>query len=105
MFLTVFIITFPSLIIFTIAGSYGRGSNLQPFLYILVVATSSTSSLLVVTDPIVIMRNRDVREILAEFRAKMVEKLRPSRVAQEGEASVKQTSVKITLKLSIESKL
>ena len=39
--------------------------------------------LLPVTDPIVIMRNRDVKEIMKNYRAKMIHKWRPQKAVPQ----------------------
>ena len=89
MFVAVCITTIPSLIIFTIANILYGTSDLPPYMYIFTAAGTSVSSLLVITDPIVIMRNRDIREILAKFKTEVVGKLRPN--ALDGEAFNMQT--------------
>ena len=73
LFLSVFIVIFPSLVFFTISNLLYGGSDLPPFMYALNVIASSVISLLVITDPIVIMRNRDIREIFNEIKMKMAQ--------------------------------
>ena len=43
----------------------------SPILYILLAVSTSTTSLVVIADPIVIMRHSDVKEVLREIKAKL----------------------------------
>ena len=72
LFVSVFLVTFPSVTVFVIVSRLY--DQLPPAAYVLVFASTSVISLLIVIDPIVIMRNKDVREILANVKASAIQK-------------------------------
>ena len=71
LFISVFAVTLPNITIIFILDSFYDENTLSPAAYALSVVTESFVFLLLVTDPIVIMRNEDVREILTEIKHKM----------------------------------
>ena len=64
LFVTLLAVTLPNLVAIVILDLLFDVDSLPPALHILAVAVISTLYLLIITDPIVIMRNRDFREIL-----------------------------------------
>lgn len=72
LFLSVFLVTVPTFVVLIVIGIvYGSNHSLPPATYTLHVFSTGLLSLLVVTDPIVIMRNRDVIEVLGELKEKV----------------------------------
>ena len=78
LFITVFALTLPSLTIALIITVIYNESDVPPAIHVLLVVASSILSLLVVTDPVVIMRNRDVRDITDQFSVRIAQKCCPS---------------------------
>ena len=73
LFLSVFLVVLPGISVFFIINRvYDQP---PPAAYVLLVASLYVVSLLVVTDPIVIMRNKDMREILEKVKASAIRKL------------------------------
>lgn len=71
LFMTVFALNFPAVLIqVTITHIYPVVTEAPPAVFILFTLSTVLISALVVTDPIVIMRNRDVRDIISEIKAK-----------------------------------
>ena len=77
LFITVFAFTLPNLTIFLIINRI-YGPEVPPAAHAVVVVASNMIMLLVVTDPIVIMRNRDVRAITDQFKIRIAKKCCPS---------------------------
>lgn len=76
LFITLFAVTVPTTTIqIAVAqiSSFGLVS-LPPVWFVIQAISGGISPLLVLTDPIVILRNRDVREILSEVKANIVQK-------------------------------
>ena len=69
LFLSVFLVTLPSITLSVIISRVFPLAERPPAAYVLSAASGSMTSLLIVTDPIVIMRNKDVREILSKVKA------------------------------------
>ena len=79
LFITLFAVTAPTVSIqIGIAQFSSPDQLLWPGLYVLQVITARITSLLLITDPIVILRDRDVRAILNEMKGSLVQKLCPS---------------------------
>lgn len=68
LFVSVFLVTLPSLTVSLIVNRVFPVGERPPAAYALLVASQYVASLLIVTDPIVIMRNKDVREILGKSK-------------------------------------
>ena len=66
LFLSVFLVTLPSITLTVIISRVFPLAERPPAAYVLSAVSGSVTSLLIVTDPIVIMRNKDVREILSK---------------------------------------
>ena len=74
LFLSVFLVSFPLFVVVRMFRVIYPDGDFPPPVYVTIVISINLYSLLVVTDPIVIMRNRDVREILNELRTKIGKK-------------------------------
>ena len=75
LFLSVFLVTLPSITLSVIISSvFPLAAERPPAVYVLSVVSVSVLSLLIITDPIVIMRNKDMREILSEVKASVIQK-------------------------------
>ncbi len=71
MFITVFALLLPSSALnFAISLSY-RGQELPPAVFVLSLLAASSTHLLLLTDPIFILRNRDVKEVLSKIKVKI----------------------------------
>ncbi len=79
LFITVFALTFPSLAVFLVIDSVYGNEEVPPALHVVAVVSVSIISLLVISDPIVIMRNRDVRDITNELKDNFIQRCCPSR--------------------------
>ena len=78
MFLTVFVLTLPNLVIvFVLRVQYDK-VEMPLVLYLLSVAATRLLSLLPISDAVLILRNGDVREVVREILEKMVQKCRPN---------------------------
>lgn len=73
LFLSVFLITVPSTAIGIIIAQISSTRVLPPAGFVIQAIVGAISALLVLTDPIVLMRNRDIREIRNEFLRKLFE--------------------------------
>ena len=76
LFLTVFAMTLPAFTILLIINAVFSQNELPAALYVLEKVASGTVFFLVITDPLVIMRNRDIRNITNKI--KIVQKCCPS---------------------------
>ena len=74
LFLSVFLVTLPSITITVIISRVFPLAERPPAAYVLSAVSGSVTLLLIVTDPVVIMRNKDVREILTKVKAYVVQK-------------------------------
>ena len=74
LFITLFMVIMPTIGINVVARSLISQSaeSTSALVHSLLVFSSSVVPLLVITDPIVIMRNRDVREVLSEIKRALV---------------------------------
>ncbi len=72
LFVAVFVFTTPAIVVTIIATSITRNSP-SPVLYVISAITSTMTSLLVIVDPIVMIRNGDVREIMSEIKSKIAQ--------------------------------
>ena len=88
LFLSVFIVTLPSIIIGITTRSLFPDGESPPGVHVLMVASVSVLSLLVITDPIVIIRNKDVRDILIRVKSNAVQKRRLSNFTLSSKASI-----------------
>ena len=79
LFLTVFVLTLPSLFVSIAISAIYSFHPLPPAVYVLHVSASVLIYLVVVTDPIVIMRHRDVIEVLLTIREAAIKKWRRQR--------------------------
>ena len=68
LFITVLAVTLPSLTISLILRVLSRDGEFSAVSYVLIAICSSILSLLVVTDPVVIMRNKDMKEIISKIK-------------------------------------
>ena len=73
LFMAAFLLTSPALVVVALAGIAVRaiGPSALPVAFVLVAIFTSVSGLLVVADPIVIMRHSDVKEVLREIKTKL----------------------------------
>ena len=74
LFLSVFLVTVPNITVSVIISRVYPDDEPPPAVYVLSVVSVSVLSLLIITDPIVIMRNKDMREILYEVKASVIQK-------------------------------
>ena len=74
LFLTVFVLIAPNVLVLSVTNAAFQGKTVPPGLYVITIITASMNSLLVVTDPILIMRNKDVREVKKELILKIIRK-------------------------------
>ena len=81
LFITVFALTVPTISFSSAVGAYYSDRETPPAIYALDVVSAHVLSLLVITDPVVIMRNADLKEIVATTKANMLKKWCP-RLAQ-----------------------
>ncbi len=72
LFFTVFVLTTPVVSLSLILAAVNRANGPSPVTYVFSSILSTMSSVLVIADPIVIMRNRDVREILRQIKHKIL---------------------------------
>ena len=77
LFITVFALTLPNLAVFLAIDLLYEPMEVPSSLHILAVLAVIIISLFVITDPIVIMRNRDVRDITDRFKERIIMKLCP----------------------------
>ena len=73
--------TLPSITVTVIISRVFPLAERPPAAYVLSAASASVTILLIVTDPIVIMRNKDVREILSKVKASAIQKCCHNNVA------------------------
>lgn len=78
LFFSVFIMIVPTLIVLAITNIVYGERDLPPAINALNVTFSSVSSLVIVTDPIIIMWNRDVRIVVGKIMVKIVQNWKPS---------------------------
>lgn len=78
LFITVFALALPSLVVFLIIHIVYKDESPPAALYALQVIALCLVSIVIVTDPIVVMRNRDVREITDRFKVKIAQTCCPS---------------------------
>ncbi len=69
LFITVFALTLPNLTVFFVINTVYGQTEVPPALHVLAVVASNGITLQIITDPVVIMRNRDVRDITDQFKA------------------------------------
>lgn len=74
MFISVFLVITPSVAVLHIINRFYQTAEEPPFLYVLSVVSIMILSLLPITDPVVIMRNKDMKEALHEVRVKLMMK-------------------------------
>ena len=70
LFIAVFVFTTPAIVVTIVATSINRSSP-SPVLYVISAIATTLTSLLVVIDPIVMIRNGDVREIMSKIKARL----------------------------------
>ena len=86
LFLTVLVLTLPNYTILSIIAAVFPSGEFSPVAYVVVVVNLSLVSLFTITDPIVIMRNEDVRMILSEIKDVVMRKKpkkRPNQVNRD----------------------
>ena len=71
LFLAAFILTTPASLVTVIVSAILQSEGPSPALYIVLSVSVSVPSLIVVADPIVIMRHSDVKEVLREIKTKL----------------------------------
>ena len=81
LFITVFALTVPTISFSSAVGVYYSNKEIPLAIYALNVVSAHVLSLLVIIDPVVIMRNADLKEIVAAIKANMLKKWCP-RLAQ-----------------------
>lgn len=86
LFVTVFVLTLPNLTVIVIIARLYQGEEVPESVYVVEVVVVCVLGLLVITDPVVIMRNKDIRDKAVQFRVKIVQKCCPS-LLTETEAS------------------
>ena len=75
LFISIFALTLPSITLNVIINRFYKDSEEEPpVIYVLSVISIIILSLLPVTDAIVIMRNKDVREVLNQIKVKLIKK-------------------------------
>ena len=74
LFSSIFVVTLPTLTVPLIISVFYKTSEEPPALYVVNAFSVLIFSLLPVIDPIVIMRNKDVREVIDELATKMLKK-------------------------------
>jgi phosphatidylglycerophosphate synthase len=79
LFMTVFAMTVPSVAISIAISSIYSFTEPPPAVYTLVLFSSCVLYFVIITDPIVIMRNHDVKEVLAEIKEAAFRKWHSSR--------------------------
>ena len=83
MFLTVFALALPSVIVFLIIQIVYQEAEVPATLYVLSVIASSAISFVNIMDPIVIMRNGDVREVIHNLIVLKIKRKFGNKVNQE----------------------
>ena len=68
LFISVFALTTPAIIITIIATTLARTMGPSPIAYVISSISSTLTACLVIVDPIVILRNSDVRDVLAQIK-------------------------------------
>ena len=84
LFISVFAITIPTTSIGIIISRVSSSFELPPPLFIVQAIAGGLSTFIVLTDPIVLMRNRDVREIIAEIKVSVIRKMCPRFLPKQG---------------------
>lgn len=79
LFISVFALTTPVVALNLIFAAIRRMNGPSPVLYVLSSILSSMSALIVIADPIVIMRHRDVHDILSKVKGNLIRSLRCSK--------------------------
>ena len=74
LFMSIFALTVPTLVILSIINTIYQGERVPPAVHVLLIVVSSTISLLPISDPILIMRNRDIREVTGAIKEKIIKK-------------------------------
>lgn len=77
LFVTLFVLILPVAVVSIVIIAISSGGELSPVAYTVLVANSGLILLLVITDPIVIMRNPDMKEVLFEIKAAAIQKWCP----------------------------
>ena len=72
LFVTVLVTILPNIIFMMIIDRMSLISSQPPVLHIASIITTSLIRIHLITDPIVIMRDQDIKKILSEIKVKMV---------------------------------
>lgn len=75
LFITLFALILPGIVITIIILAISP--DVSPVAYTILVFNTGTIFLLIISDPIVIMRNADMKEVLAKIKAAAVQKWKP----------------------------
>ena len=79
LFITLFVVIVPSVGISVIARSFIQSiGSTSTLVHSLLIVSNSMVTFLVITDPIVIMRNSDIREALSKIKGTLIPKMCPS---------------------------
>ena len=70
LFVAVFVLTLPAVVAMIIAMALARIMGPSPIFYVITSISSTLIACLVIVDPIVILRNGDVREVLAQIKSR-----------------------------------
>ena len=90
LFLSVVLVTLPNIVILAILDTFYDVNALPPAAYSVSAVTESLIYLLLITDPILIMRNNDIRKILADFKHKILNNIAqkaPTRAVRVAEST------------------
>ncbi len=71
LFMSLFVLSIPSVAIYVIVDKLYKVEEVSPAVHVLIISATYMISLLTITDPIIIMRNADVREVIREMKTKM----------------------------------
>ena len=74
LFISVLILTLPNILISVTIRRVYAGKDISPIAYVVLIVSISSLSLLIITDPLVIMRNWKIREILSRLKAAAIQK-------------------------------
>ena len=92
LFFSLFAVTLPSITINFIINRVYADTEAHPVVYVIAVASTSLLSVVPLTDAIVILRNRDVREVLQEARKQAIQMWRGRR-AESNSKEVKKVVI------------
>ena len=104
LFLCTFMLTLPAVIVIVIIRALFSSPESSPAFYAILLILSSVSSLPVIADPIVIMRHRDVKEVLREIKTKLCER-RGSQQSRRDQSTANSSRVRVRQSVTQEGEL